>query len=141
MNSANHNLRASEVIDEIRSVALQRDVVAYTVDAVGHSPMFVNLPLGDPGIAYGWIGLWRNSADIAAGVPPHTVIASGAKGDGEKLRDLIERSHPHAHITESHQPDAVVVISTVDRMVSKLQPRRIADVGPLIERWSDVASA
>ncbi|WP_156458819.1 hypothetical protein [Microbacterium sp. Leaf179] len=141
MNSANRNFQASAMIDEIRSVALQRDVVAYTVHSTDDSVMFVNLPLGDAVTAYGWIGLWRNSADIAAGVPPHTVIASGAKGDGEDLRNLVQRSHPHAYINESDQPDAVVVISSVDPLVSRLEPRRVADVSPLIERWFNVARA
>lgn len=141
MTSPDGPVGASSLLDEVRSIARRLDVVAFTLAGRNDPSMFVNLPVGEPGRAYGWVGLWNRLSDIAAGVPPHTVVATAALGQERELLELVRRSHPRSHHREVMNDTAAVVIVTARSDALSSDVERINDVQDLLDRWFTLATS
>ncbi len=128
-------------VEEIREAARDREVVAFTFSGVADPTMFVNLPVGEPGPAYGWVGVWDADDGIADGARPHSVIAAAPPPEVEQLRQLVRRSHVLSHVREVEQDGFIVIITTSRSEVLSRSIERVSDVTPLLDRWVTLATA
>jgi hypothetical protein len=124
---------------EIVDAARGRDIVAYTARGFDDAAALVNLPLGDSGPVYAWVGSWQNPQHQLVGVPPHTVIATASALKSSELRAEVEKTHRLPYVVEAVRDDVSVVVASRSLEALTTPLDRVADVAPLLERWLALA--
>ncbi len=139
MTAASEPQKTQTLLSEIFSAAHSRDVVAYALEECNDAAIFVNLPLGEPGPVYGWVGYWHTADGQSIGTRPHTVVATAPEGEVGRLRTRIRQSYGLPHVTTVLRDGVAAVVASTSEAAPDTPPERVSDVGPFLDRWLELA--
>lgn len=131
---------AIDRLNEIVSVARARSIVAFGLRPEPGFAMCIDLPLGEPGECYAWIGYWDSEAAAHQEPRPRIVVASGAVASAAELRRRVVHMLGFQEMVEVSTDDACVVVASSAPLDPSTTVTRVTNIDPHVDAWLRAAS-